>query len=173
LYHAAGVYNPLIVKPDVVTASLAYGGSPASLAILWLEVLELAHAGDDAGVARRLAALELQSDHLDELFGGGAAARLGPEYRRAFAVFSGEGSIDIASKIRERRYDDVEVLAAGGVCPESISPQVGQSENLRTNTAVYTVRLKRSEETEGIRIDTFVFLDGRWRTALKVGLRNE
>ena len=135
-------------------------------------MLELAHDCDDVGVGRRLASLSLEDAHLDELYGAGARARLGDHYRRAFAVFCGAGALEIAGKIRERRYDDVEVRPGSGVCPEAASGDgPAGSEALRTNEPVYTVRLKRADESDGIRIDTFVFLDGAWRTALKIGLR--
>ncbi len=109
--------------------------------------------------------------YLDELFGPGAGARLWTEYARAFASFAGEGAAEIARKIRERRYDDVEVLPINGVRPDSLAAADRRTaDNLRTNTPVYTVRLKRAEESDGIRIDTFVYLDGSWRTALKIGI---
>ena len=98
--------------------SLAYSGSQTGLTIFWLEVLEMAHASDDAAVAQRLATLQLRRDDLDELFGKGAAQRLWPEYVRAFGSFAGEGAAEIARKIRERRYDDVEVLSLNGRASE-------------------------------------------------------
>jgi hypothetical protein len=131
---------------------------------------EPAHGGDDGSVAQKLTTLQLRREDLDELFGGGSGLRLWTEYTRAFASFAGEGAAEIAKKIRERRYDDVEVLPINGVRPESLSAADRRTaENLRTNAQVYTVRLKRAEESDGIRIDTFVFIDGNWRTALKVG----
>lgn len=144
--------------------------SPTALTIFWLEVLELAHVGDDAAIAQKLAGLQLRREDLDEIFGPGASSRMWNEYSRAFASFAGEGAAEIARKIRERRYDDVEVLPINGVRPDSLAPADRRTaENLRTNAPVYTVRLKRAEESDGIRIDTFVFLDGSWRTALKIG----
>jgi hypothetical protein len=157
------------VKTEAAGVSLAYPGSQTGLTIFWLEVLEMAHASDDAAVAQRLATLQLRRDDLDELFGKGAAQRLWPEYVRAFGSFAGEGAAEIARKIRERRYDDVEVLSLNGRAGELPPAERRTAEPLRTNLPVYTVRLKRNEETDGIRIDTFVFLDGSWRTALKVG----
>jgi len=149
------------VKTEIHGHSTGYSGSPTGLTIFWLEVLELAHGGDDAAIGQRLSALALEREHLDELFGAGAAQRLWTEYVRAFASFTGDGAGEIAKKIRERSYDDVDVQ------PLSARPEVADS--LRTNLPVYSVRLKRSDETDGIRIDTFIFLDGGWRTALKVG----
>jgi hypothetical protein len=140
------------------------------LTIFWLEVLELAHAGDDGAIAQKLATLQLRREDLDEIFGPGANTRLWSEYARAFGSFAGEGAAEIAKKIRERRYDDVEVLPLNGVRVESLAPADRRTADpLRTNLPVYTVRLKRTEETDGIRIDTFIYLDGSWRTALKVG----
>jgi hypothetical protein len=164
--------------------------SPTGLTIFWLEVLELAHHGNDAGVAERLAQLAMRREDLDEVFGGGAGSRLWGEYGRAFASFAGAGAREIAQKIRERRYDDVEVVPQPIGFDQARAPMVqasgggggamqsggggGSSERLsadtlRTNAAVFSVRLKRNDETDGIRIDTFVFIDGIWRTALKVG----
>jgi hypothetical protein len=158
------------VKAEAATSTPFNSSSPTSLTIFWLEVLELAHAGDDAAIGARLATLQLRREDLDEVFGAGAGAKLWNEYARAFASFAGEGAAEIARKIRERRYDDVEVLPINGVRPEALSAADRRTaENLRTNSQVYTVRLKRAEESDGIRIDTFVFLDGNWRTALKVG----
>lgn len=158
------------MKAEAATSTPATSSSPTALTIFWLEVLELAHSGDDAGIAARLSGLQLRREDLDEIFGPGASNRMWHEYTRAFGSFAGEGAAEIARKIRERRYDDVEVLPINGVRPESLSPADRRTaENLRTNSPVYTVRLKRAEESDGIRIDTFVFLDGAWRTALKVG----
>ncbi len=159
------------MKTEIAGTTSAYSGSPTGLTIFWLEVLELAHGGDDESVAQRLAMLALRRDDLEELFGHGAATRLWSEYARAFASFAADGARDIAKKIRERRYDDVEVQQVNGPAPapRAASASGDQSEPLRTNLPVYTVRLKRTDESDGIRIDTFIFLDGAWRTALKVG----
>ena len=149
------------MKTEATIQGSGYSGSPTGLTIFWLEILELAHSGDDGAIGQRLASLALEREHLDELFGGGAAGRLWSEYVRSFASFTGEGAAEIAKKIRERSYDDVDV--------RQIAPDRGTADPLRTNLPVYSVRLKRTDETDGIRIDTFVFLDGGWRTALKVG----
>jgi hypothetical protein len=157
------------VKAELANVPAAHAGSPTGLAIFWLEILELAHTGDDGAVAQRLASLQLRREDIDEIYGAGAAARLWPEYTRAFGSFAGEGAAEIAKKIRERRYDDVEVLPLTGVRQESLAAADRRTADpLRTNLPVFTVRLKRQEETDGIRIDTFVYLDGSWRTALKV-----
>jgi hypothetical protein len=159
------------VKAEAASSTPVNNASPTSLTIFWLEVLELAHAGDDTAIAQKLATLQLRREDLDELFGSGSASKLWTEYSRAFASFAGEGAAEIARKIRERRYDDVEVLPINGVRPDALSPADRRTaENLRTNAPVYTVRLKRAEEADGIRIDTFVYLEGSWRTALKVGV---
>lgn len=160
--------------------------SPTGLCVFWLEVLELAHAGNDDGVAQKLSQLAMRRDDLDEIFGHGTGLKLWPEYTRAFASFAGAGAREIAQKIRERRYDDVEVLPQTGA-PESQGAQLPAStagglgaagagsertlgpDHLRTNHPIFSVRLKRTDEADGIRIDTFVYLDGAWRTALKVG----
>jgi hypothetical protein len=158
------------VKAELAGVSTGYAGSPTGLTIFWLEVLELAHVGDDGAIAQKLATLQMRRDDLEELFGPGAASRLWGEYSRAFASFAGEGAGEIAKKIRERRYDDVEVLPLNGVRTDSLaSADRRTADPLRTNLPVFTVRLKRAEETDGIRIDTFAYLDGSWRTALKVG----
>jgi hypothetical protein len=158
------------VKAEPASSTPVTSSSPTALAIFWLEVLELAHAGDDAAISHRLSGLQLRREDLDELFGSGASTRMWAEYSRAFASFAGDGAAEIARKIRERRYDDVEVLPINGVRPDSLAAADRRTaENLRTNAPVFTVRLKRAEESDGIRIDTFVFLDGGWRTALKIG----
>jgi hypothetical protein len=158
------------VKAETASTVPVTSSSPTTLTIFWLEVLELAHTGDDAAIAQRLTALQLRKEDLDELFGPGSGHRLWADYTRAFASFAGEGAAEIAKKIRERRYDDVEVLPLNGVRPEQLAPADRRTaEPLRTNLPVYTVRLKRAEESDGIRIDTFIFLDGLWRTGLKVG----
>ncbi len=159
------------MKAEPASATPQNSASPTSLTIFWLEVLELAHSGDDAGIAQKLGTLQLRREDLDEIFGPGSSVKLWSEYARAFASFAGEGAAEIARKIRERRYDDVEVLPINGVRPDTLSAADRRTaENLRTNAPVYTVRLKRAEESDGIRIDTFVHLDGSWRTALKVGV---
>ena len=158
------------VKAESASTIPIFSSSPTTLTIFWLEILELAHSGDDGAIAQRLTTLQLRKEDLDELFGSGSGNRLWADYTRAFASFAGEGAAEIAKKIRERRYDDVEVLPLSGVRPEQLAPADRRTaEPLRTNLPVYTVRLKRAEESDGIRIDTFIFLDGGWRTALKVG----
>jgi hypothetical protein len=195
----------VVVKTEQAASHTAVNHpSPTGLTIFWLEVLELAHHANDSGVAERLAQLAMRREDLDEVFGGGAASRLWGEYGRAFASFAGAGAREIAQKIRERRYDDVEVVpqpvgfdavraplvqaasggggggggavqsGGGGGAVQSGGGGGGSGERLsadalRTNAAVYSVRLKRNDETDGIRIDTFVYIDGIWRTALKVG----
>lgn len=158
------------MKAEPASSTPPTASSPTALTIFWLEVLELAHAGDDAAIANKLAGLQLRREDLDELFGPGASGRMWSEYARAFASFAGDGAAEIARKIRERRYDDVEVLPINGVRPDSLAAADRRTaESLRTNAPVFTVRLKRAEESDGIRIDTFVYLDGAWRTALKIG----
>jgi hypothetical protein len=171
------------VNTERATQPVADHPSPAGLTIFWLEVLELAHSSKDSEVCDRLAQLAMRREDLDEVFGTGSSSRLWREYVRAFSSFSGAGAREIAQKIRERRYDDVEVVAQPIVFETTQPPVVvalgggavsGGGERpsgdcLRTNAPVYSVRLKRVDETDGIRIDTFVFLGGAWRTALKVG----
>jgi hypothetical protein len=158
------------VKAETASTTPIASSSPTTLTIFWLEILELAHANDDAAIAQRLASLQLRKEDLDELFGGGSGSKLWTDYARAFTSFAGEGAAEIAKKIRERRYDDVEVLPLNGARPAELAPADRRTaEPLRTNLPVYTVRLKRAEEADGIRIDTFIYLDGAWRTALKVG----
>jgi hypothetical protein len=181
----------VVVKQQDAAVPAVHHQSPTGLCIFWLEVLELAHAGEDDAVAQRLSQLAMRREDLDEVFGSGSSAKLWSEYTRAFASFAGAGAREIAQKIRERRYDDVEVVpqmtAAGAAgAHENAGASMGASqggtsggmasaeraaspEHLRTNHAVYSVRLKRTDEADGIRIDTFVYLDGAWRTALKVG----
>jgi hypothetical protein len=157
------------VKAETATLPSGGSGSPTALSIFWLEILELAHNGDDGRVADTLATLQMRREHLDELYGASTATRLWNDYIRAFTSFAGDGASEIARKIRERRYDDVEVVPLTGIDIETLPPAERKSAApLRTNLPVYTVRLKRSEEPDGIRIDTFVFLDGCWRTALKI-----
>jgi hypothetical protein len=158
------------VKAQVSGSPAAHHPSPSGLALLWLEILELAHSGHDDLVAERLARLAMSSSDLDAVFGVGSGVRLWPEYARAYGAFTGAGAREIAQKIRERRYDDVEVVA----CPASEAGHGDKLLPVRCNAAVYSVRLKRGGETDGIRIDTFVFVHadsggGGWRTALKVG----
>ncbi len=174
------------MKAEQAGQSAVHHPSPTGLTIFWLEVVELAHHGSDAVVAERLAQLAMRREDLDEIFGLGSAGRLWGEYGRAFASFAGAGAREIAQKIRERRYDDVEVVPQPVLFDGQRAPMVTQaaggamqsgggggerqgSDTLRTNAQVYSVRLKRNDETDGIRIDTFVFIDGVWRTALKVG----
>jgi hypothetical protein len=161
------------VKAQIVGLPAAHHPSPTGLTVLWLEILELAHAGHDDQVAERLTQLALRPDDLDTLFGPGASGRLWGEYTRAFASFTGAGAKEIAQKIRERRYDDVEVVACPALeCDRPAMPTTSPAAQLlplRCNAQVYSIRLKRAEETDGIRIDTFVYLEGGWRTALKVG----
>jgi hypothetical protein len=151
----------VLVSPELSGATNGFLGSPTGLSIFWLEVLELAHAGDDASVSRKLATLALRREDVDDLFGEGAAGRLWQEYAQSFRAFASEGAREIAHKIRERRFDDVEV--------EPLPHD--HADALRTNVPVYSVRLKRGDGTDGLRIDRFVYLDGAWRTGLKIARR--
>ncbi len=147
-----------------------YPPTPTGLTIFWLEVLERAHAGDEPAIADRLRSLKLRPEHVDELFGEGTALRIYADYDRAFEAFAEQAPVDLGQKIRERRYDDVEVLELSEQKPENL---LGNDRRtiaaLRSNTQLFNVRLKRSEEDGGIRIDTFAYLEGAWRAALKIG----
>lgn len=161
------------MKAHLLGVAAAHHPSPTGLAVLWLEILELAHAGHDDQVAERLTQLALRPTDLDALFGAGTGERLWSEYARAFASFTGAGAKEIVQKIRERRYDDVEVIACPAACEgERLPGNCGGDKNLlplRCNAQVFSIRLKRADEADGIRIDTFVYVEGGWRTALKVG----
>src|SRR5436190_21446366 len=96
----------------------SYPATPTGLTIFWLEVLERAHIGDEAGIAEKLRSLKLLPEHLDELFGDGVAARIYADYERAFEAFAEQAPGDLAQKIRERRYDDVEAIELSEQKPE-------------------------------------------------------
>ena len=113
------------VKAETASTTPIASSSPTTLTIFWLEVLELAHANDDAAIAQKLATLQLRKEDLDELFGAGSGSKLWTDYTRAFTSFAGEGAAEIAKKIRERRYDDVEVLPLNGSRRHSGQPAPG------------------------------------------------
>lgn len=151
-------------------ALTSYPPTPTGLAIYWLEVLERAHGGDEPAISERLRALKLSQDHMSELFGPVAGARVYAEYERAFEAFAEQAPTDLAQKIRERRYDDVEIIELSEQRPDQLLANDRKTlAALRTNAQLFNVRLKRSEEDGGIRIDTFAYLEGAWRAALKIG----
>lgn len=148
----------------------SYPPTPTGLTIFWLEVLERAHGGDEPAISSKLRSLKLSPEHMAELFGPSQGARVYAEYERAFEAFAEQAPTDLAQKIRERRYDDVEIIELSEQRPDQLLANDKKTlAAVRTNTQLFNVRLKRSEEDGGIRIDTFAYLEGGWRAALKIG----
>lgn len=147
-----------------------YGDSPAELVRLWTEVLAASQRDEREVVRALLGSMVMTKDELASLLGAARAERMWPRYQALSKQLVGPGVAELCGFIYERRYDDVVAVRVDE------QPAAEQREEdalvlraLQGPVPVYTVRIKRKQESKGLHYDFFVYRNGRWRTGYLLG----
>src|SRR5690348_7129447 len=75
------------------------------------------------------------------------------------------GALELVAQVAERKYDDVAVVA---VDESQGAEQKALLAALKEKVPVYAVRVKRKQDTLGLRYDFFVYRDGHWVTGNQI-----
>ena len=141
---------------------------PDGLRQLWTDILTKAQAGDEAGVKAALEGMVLAEGDFAAIFKDEAKAKeLAAKYAEKFAKHWPNEAKTIVSKVKERKYDEVEVNEVAADQATGNDKKV--LELLKDGVKMYTVRLKKKGEKQGLRYDSFFHVSGAWKTGLKLG----
>ncbi len=142
---------------------------PAALKALFEGVVQAARqGGDGSAVVRALEPFLATRQDLDALFGPeiGARAWVGYSDKVAAALREDAGAV-VPAQVRAGRTE-VWVEQVGPAFPDrTTAGDQAILDAMHPKRPLYTVRLQRPGEKLGLRLNGFVFLNGRWRALLK------
>ncbi len=144
-----------------------YADGPDGLKDLWADVMAKAQADQEDAVRGALEKMVMTADDFSALFGD-KGADLAAKYAEKYAKHWPNEAKNIVAKVKERGYDDVEVSETTA----SAEAQTGSDKKviaaLKEGTKMYNVRLKKKGEKTGLRYDSFFYVNGSWKTGLKL-----
>lgn len=147
-----------------------YGDSPAELVRLWREVLAASQRDEREVVRALLGSMVMTKDELASLLGAARAERMWPRYQALTKQLLGPGVAELCGFVYERRYDDVVAVRVDEQpATERREEDAVVLRALQGPVPVYTVRIKRKQESKGLHYDFFVYRNGRWRTGYLLG----
>lgn len=147
-----------------------YGEGADGLKGLWNDVLAKATAGDEAGVSAMLEKMVMTEADFAGVFPEDKAKELAPKYTEKFSKAWPKEAKNIVAKVKERAYDEVEVVehtaSKDGSGGDKSDKKVLST--LNEGTKMYIVRIKKKGEKAGLRYDSFFYVNGAWKTGLKL-----
>lgn len=128
-----------------------------------------AQAGDEAAVLEKLEAHLMTREMIVGFFGPEVGARAWKGYSDVIAAkLRAEAPKRIIEQVRDRGLTEVVVEQVGPAYPQNTTPGDQRVlDAMLQKQPMYTVRLQKPGETLGLRLNGFVFHEGRWRAFLK------
>ncbi len=176
------------VRPALLSLAVALGGiacgpleapepdknTPQSpddhiaLRLAFEKVADAAKGGDPAAVVRALEPFLATRDELVTLFGPEAGARAWKGYSDTIAAtLRAEAGEVIVRQVKDG-LTEVAVELVGPEFPARTTPGDQRLlDAMRAKRPMYSVRLRRPGELLGLRLNGFVYIDGKWRALLK------
>lgn len=151
---------------------VAAADTPDGLRQVWADVLTKAHAGDEDGVRAIIEKMIMTTEDFTAVFGE-KGAELAGKYTDKYVKHWPNEAKNIVLKVKERDYDEVDVA---DTTDPSYAPNDPREEAdlkairpaLKEGTKMYRVKLKKKGEKAGLRYESFFYVNGSWKTGLKV-----
>lgn len=148
----------------------SYPDGAAGLQRLWGDVLRACQKDDREQVHDLLISLMLTKDELGALIGPSAAVERWPGYQFQVSSMANAGAVELVAFVYEKKLDEVSVqrvdelpAAQQGATDKAVLGLMSQPRPL------YTVQLRRKPATKGLRYESLVYLNGRWRILAPLG----
>lgn len=156
-------------KPETDDDTPTGPDDPRALKQTMESLVKAAQAGDEAAVLEKLEAHLATREMLVELFGDTKGERVWAGYSDTIAAsLRAEAPKTIVQQVKTRGLTEVVVDQVGPAYPANTTPGDQLMLDAMVNKqAMYTVRFRKPGEELGLRLNGFVFLDGRWRSLLK------
>jgi len=128
---------------------------------LWSDILRASIRDDRERVHTLMASLIMSDDDLIWLFGDELGRKLQPRYVPMVSRLVNVGAMELVAQVSDRKYDDVEVFL---VDEKGSDADRATLRALKAKVPVYGVRVKKKEQSFGLRYDFFVYRNGHWVT---------
>lgn len=164
-------YSPLLAP--VVALALALGAAACSrrsshqdfvppryadgaegVKAMWRDVLDAATRDDRERVHDLMATTFLSDAEMRRLFGPRADPLL-PRYHQIMGTLVNRGAVELVAQVYEHKYDAVDSF------PDDNSTAVAAA--LIEPHPLWSARVRKANETRGLRYDGYLYLDGRWK----------
>jgi len=147
-----------------------YADGPDGLKALFTDVLEAAQKDDRERVHDLLATLVMSDEELMQLFGP-RAHELAPRYHKLMETLVNRGGVELVAQVYERKYDAVDVLPieTSGPIVNATPADRAVAAALVSPVPLYSVRIKKTGDTRGLRYDFFFYKNGKWKTGNQLG----
>ena len=110
----------------------------------------------------------LDESEFISLFGEDMARTAWPKYKSKILEPMMEESNAVFSERIAAGYTEIEVVGVSTSRPQATTAgDIAMLEAVKVPVEMYTVRLHRPDENLGLRLNGFVYLDGRWRSLMK------
>ena len=118
-----------------------------------------------------IVAMKITKEEFTTLFGEEKTTAAYPRYEKFWKDLEQEGPADMVKRIKENKYDNVQVWRIDAADPKSVS---GNEKNVMDSlankeTKVYSVRLVTGTESKGFMLVCFFKIGDNWRAGFKVG----
>lgn len=142
---------------------------PRQLTERFERLVTAARAGEREAILTLLEPLLVTREELVALFGPRAGQAAWPGYSDQIAGGLRTEAADVIIERVKDGFDTVEVVRVGPAYPDRTTP--GDTRLIESlvprGLAMYSVRLKQPDGKLGLRLNGFIFHDGRWRALLK------
>lgn len=155
-------------EPEGGGEAKTYPDGADGLKQLFQDILAKAQAGEEDAVKGMLEKMLMTADDFTAILGE-RGAEVATKYAEKYAKHWPNEAKNISGKVKDRGYDDVEVNEVTA----SPDQQTGEDKKvvaaLKEGTKMFSVRLKKKGEKSGLRYDSFFYVNGAWKTGLKLG----
>lgn len=159
-----------VARADEGGEAKTYGEGVDGLKGLWSDVLAKAQSGDEAAVRGLLEKMVMSEEDFAAVFPEDKAKEVAGRYAEKFVKAWPNEAKNLVTKVKERNYDDVEVIehvaSKDGSGGDKSDKKVLSA--LKEGTKMYIVRVKKKGDKTGLRYDSFFFVNGNWKTGLKL-----
>lgn len=161
----------VFVAAILASSPVQDGKAAEELKAAWLKVIEWANADKVEEVTRYISGLKITREEFSRVFGEANAAKAYADYEKFWKDLVQEAPKDLARRIKEKRYEIVEITCCDTIDPKDLSGNERSAMDARSDKSVkfYTVRLKAKGETLGYSLICFMKIGDHWRAGFKVG----
>lgn len=161
-------------KPRPVPAARpplgSYPDGPAGVQRLWEDILSACRKDDRERVHELIASMALSKEQLAGLIGAEAAVEGWPSYQFQVGSMANAGAVELVAFVYDKKLDEVVVQRADALpAAEQGATDKAVLRRLKQPHPIYTVTLRRKPAQKGLRYESLIYVDGRWRTLAPLG----
>ncbi len=157
-----------VTPPDHLAAQREKHSHPYQLVRDFSQMVGAVQAGDENAPQNLMKTYMLSETEFQHLFGADTAKRVWPEYQEKILKVLMQEADPVFKKRIDAGYTEVEVVRVSSIRPRATTAgDITMLESLKVPVEMYSVRLHHPDDTLGLRLNGFIYLDGQWRALLK------